>query len=231
MPLLRPLLLLPLIAVASGCNLSGQVEAGIENALPDAIGPAESYDVTVAGLRARAGEADRVEIVGRRVEPDGAPVLDRLDLVLTGVHYDRGGKRLERVESAHGVVRVLPADLAAFLNGRDGVREATVTLRAPDRATVRVRPQIGDLALPRGVTVELDGRLRADDGRVRLDVNALRAAGLDLGQALADELSDRINPVVDLSETRPALSVTDVRVDSGAVVLEAEGDLSGLRLR
>ncbi len=222
-----PLLLLAL--AASGCDLSGQAEASIEAALPDAIGPAERYDATVIGLRARAGEADRVEVVGLRVEPEGAPVLDRLDLTLTGVRYDRGAKRLERVESARGVVRVLPADLAAFLNQRDGVREATVTLGPPDRATVRVRPQVGDLALPRGVAVELEGQLRTDSHAVRLDVTTLRAAGLSLGRTLADELEARINPVVDLAETEPPLRVTGVRVEGGAVIVEAEGDLTGFR--
>lgn len=229
---LRPLLLaLTLAAVASGCDLSGRVEAGIEDALPEAIGPAERYDVTVSGLRASAGEAERVTVVGLRVEPEGAPVLDRLDLVLTGVRYDRKGKRLERVESAQGTVRVLPADLAAFLNERDGVREASVTLREPDRARLRVRPEIGSITLPRGVAVELEGRLRADSSTVRLDVTDLRAAGLSLGRTLAGELSERINPVVDLSETEPPLRVTDVRVENGALILEAEGDLTGFRFR
>ena len=225
------LALVPLVVLASGCDLSGQAEAEIERALPDAIGPAESYDATVTGLRARAGEAERVQIVGRRVEVAGAPVLDRLTLDLTGVQFDRGEKRLTRVASAQGVVRLLPADLATFLDGRDGVREASVTLRPPDGATVRIRPEIADVAVPRGVTVELDGRLRAENGQVLLDVTSLRAAGFDLGSGLARQLFARINPIADLSETSPALRVTSVRVDSGAVVLEAEGDLSGFRLR
>lgn len=231
MPLRRLALVLTLAAAASGCSLSGQVEAGIERALPAAIGPAERYDVEVEGLRARAGEAERVAVVGLRVQPEGAPTLDRLDLDLRGVRYDRGSERLERVESARATVRLLPADLDAFLSTQDGIREATVRLREPDSATVRLRPAIGDLALPPGVAVEVRGRLRAENGALRLDVDELRAAGFDLGQTLARELSERINPVVDLSDLEPTLRVVDVRVEDGAVWLEATGDLTGLRLR
>ena len=229
MPVLRPLLVL-VPAVLCGCSVSGTVEDQIERALPRAIGPAESYDVTVDGLRARTSEAEAVRAVGRRVRPEGAPVLERLDLDLWGVRYDRGERRLERVDSARAAARVLPADLSAFLEARRGVRDVSIRLVPPDTAVVRVRPEVGNLALPRGVAAEVDGRLVAVDGRVHLEVLALRAVGLDLGRTAARRLSDQINPVVDLSETRPALRVTRVRVEDGGIVLVAEGDLTGLRL-
>lgn len=215
----------------TGCNLSGQVEQEIESQLPRAIGPADDYAVTIEGLRARSGEADRVVVVGTRVRPEGAPVLDRLDLDLRGVRFDRGDRRLERVDAAEATARITPADLAAFLETRDGVRSATVTLRTPNEATIRVRPDIGDLPLPSGASVDLTGRLSSADGQVRFDIDEVRALGLGLGETAARRLSGAINPIVDLSGTTPTLDVTSVRVESGAVVLEATGDLSGLQLR
>ena len=219
-----------LAVLLAGCDVSGRVEREVEAALVKAVGPAESYRVEVEGLNARAGEADRVVAVGRRVRPEEGPVLDRLDLVLRGVRYDRGERRLERVEEARGTVRLVPADLAAFLETREGVREASVRLEAPDRATIRVRPDLGGVSLPAGVAAEVSGRLAGAGGEVRFEVEDVRAVGLDLGGAVARRLSDAINPLADLGSTRPALTVTSVRVENGALVVEATGDLEGLRV-
>jgi hypothetical protein len=229
MPVARLAALLVTVALA-GCDVSGRVEREVEAALAEAVGPAESYDVEVEGLSVRSGEAERVTAVGRRVRPEGAPVLDRLDLDLRGVRYDRGARRLERVESARGTVRLAPADLAAFLETRDGVREASVSLEAPDRATVRVRPDLGGVSLPSGAAVEVGGRLAGAGREVRFEVESVRALGLDLGGTVARRLSGVLNPLVDLGGARPALDVTDVRVENGAVVVEVTGDLDGLRV-
>lgn len=229
MLVLRPALLVLAVALA-GCDVTGRVEQEIEAALVEAVGPAESYDVTVEGLSLGSGEAERVMALGRRVRPEEGPVIDRLDLVLRGVRYDRGERRLERVESARGTVRLEPADLAAFLETREGVREASVALEAPDRATIRVRPDLGGVSLPAGAAAEVSGRLVGAGSEVRFEVDAVRALGLDLGGAVARRLSDAINPLADLARTRPALDVTDVRVEGGAVVVEATGDLTGLRV-
>ena len=227
-----PVALLSTFALFAGCNpVEGLVERGIEAELPEAIGPADRYDVDVTGLQTSTGEADHVTVLGERVRPEGAPVLDRLDLDLRGVRYDRDAKRIDRVESARATARVLPADLAPFLDAHRNVRGPAVTLRPPDGATLRFRPEIGGLAVPEGVAVEMTGRLVAEDGRVRFDVAEVRAAGLNLGGAVARRLSEAINPVVDLTDTDVSLRVTGVRVEAGAVIVEATGDLDGLSLR
>lgn len=230
MPALRPLPLLALL-LWTGCVPTGQVERGLERELPKLLGPADSYDVQIEGLRARSGEAEHITVVGERVRMDGVPVVERLDLDLRGVTYDRGEKRLERVESARATARITASALAIFLGAQRNVRDATVALRAPDEATIRVRPEFGGVALPRGVTAEVTGRLEARDGRVHFVVSEVEAAGFDLGAAAARRLSDAINPLVDLTEEEVDLRVTAVRVEDGAIQLDAEGDPSGLRLR
>ena len=214
----------------TGCTITGQVEQWIARELPDAIGPADAYTVQIEGLRARAGAADRVLVTGTRVRPEGAPVLDRLDLELRGVQYDRRAERLDRAESAVATARLLPADLNVFLEQNRNVREAMLTLRAPDEATLRVRPSIGGFSVPAGVAVELTGRLVSTGGQVAFEVATLRAAGLNLGSGAAQRLSDAINPLVDLTDAPADLRVTSLRVENGALLVEATGDPSGLRL-
>lgn len=229
MRILSPLALATLAAVLlTGCDLSGRVEAEIEAALPEALGPADSYDAQVEGLRVSDGTAEVVSVVGRRVAREDAPVVDRLDIDLRGVSYDRRTRQLTRVESARGTARLLPADLAAYLGTQRGISDAQVTFAAPDRATVRVRGEIEGLRLPLGA--EIQGRLGARDGRVHLTVESVRAAGIGLGGTLARAVERQINPVADLTDEDLPLRVEAVRVDGGALVLEATGDPTGMRL-
>jgi hypothetical protein len=220
------------LALSAGCNpVEGFVERGIEEKLPAIIGPADRYTVDVTGLRTSTGEAERVAVHGERVRLEDAPVLDRLDLDLRGVRFDRATNRLDRVERAQATARVLPADLTVFLDAHRNVRGATLTLLPPGGATLRFRPEAGGFAVPEGVAVELSGRLAAEAGRVRFEVTEVRAAGLNLGRTVARRLSEEINPLVDLTGTEIGLRVTGIRVEPDAVVVEATGDPSRLRPR
>ena len=224
---LLPLVLLAAL-VAGGCSVSGRVESEIEAALPAALGPADRYQATVEGVRLGEGTAERIDIVGERVAREDAPVIERLDVELRGVRYDRKSKRITDAESARATARVRAQDLGDYLARQRGVGDARVTLQAPDRAVVRVRGEVGGVRLP---AAEVRGRLVADGGTVRLDVENVRAGPLDLGAAVARELGERVNPVVDLTDESLALRVTGVRVEGDALVLETTGDVRGLRLR
>jgi hypothetical protein len=227
-----PLWLLLSSLLFTGCVPStGQIERGLEAELPKLLGPADRYDVEIEGLRARSGEASRVTAVGERVRLREAPVVDRLDVELLGVKYDRGEDRLERVERASATARITPLDLADFLEAHRNVREAAVTFAAPNRATIRLRPEVGGIALPRGVTVEVTGRLEPAGRRLHVEVTDVSAAGVSLGRAAASGLADLVNPLVDLSDSPADLRVTDVRVEDGVLRLDATGNPTGLRLR
>lgn len=226
----RCLALLLLALAVSGCSPTGIAEGTLQRELPRVIGPADAYTVDVTGLNARTGEADRVTIQGVGVRPEGAPVLRRLDVDLRDLQVSRATKKLTRVGSAHTTARIAPGDLAAFLNQRDDVRDASVTLRPPDGLTLRLRPVVRGLTIPGG-TVEATGQLVAADGVVRFDVETVRALGVGLGSAVARRLADAVNPVADLTRTRAHLRVTGVRIEGGMLVLDGEADLLGASLK
>lgn len=218
---------LTLLLLMAGCGaISARVERGIENELPDLIGPADVYDVQIEGLRAMTAEARSVSVRGERVQPENAPVLDRLDVTLFGVAYDRENDRLERVDSTFAVAYIQAADLAAYLEGHPNVSEAAVTLHEPDTATVRLSPEVAGFSFT-GVPVVLSGRIEVLDGRVAFNVSNLRAAGANLGDSAARRLSEAVNPLVDLTDTRIRLQITDVRVENGEARIEATADPTG----
>lgn len=224
---MRPALALVLVLAVAGCSPTRIVETRIAESLPRLIGPADAYTVEVEGLGLSSARAERVAVVGTNVRPEGAPVVARLDVDLRDVQADRATRRLSRIGSARATARITAAALAAAVAAEGSVRDPVVTLGAPDRLTLRGRPVYEGRALPTG-TVEASGRLVVADGAVRFEVESVRALGLPLPGAVARELTERVNPVADLRQTRARLRVTAIRVESGSLVLDATADPAAL---
>ena len=216
--------------VLVGCSPANLVAQGIERELPKYVGPADDYDVDIKGLRISESSAESVVAVGERVRPEGAPVIERLELALTDVVYDRAAERLSKVEGARLTAVIRTDDLSDFLETNRNVRSAEVTLRSPDMATLQVRPQLGDFALPPGITVAISGQLVGEGTQLRFDVNEVRAAGLDLSAIAAQRLSDTINPLADLEGLPIDVRITSIMVAGETIGLEVVGDPTSFSL-
>jgi len=208
----------------TGCNPANLVAQGIERELPQYVGPADSYDVKINGLKVQAGSAQSVVAVGDRVRPEGAPVIERLVLELQDVVYDRAAERLSEVGAAKLTAVIRTDDLADFLEAFRNVQEAEVMLQSPDQATIRLRPQIGNLSVPRGVTVNIRGELVGEATQLRFEVSEVSAAGFDLSAIAARRLSDAINPLADLSNLPVEVEITSVIAAGETIGLEVVGD-------
>lgn len=206
------------------CTPANLVEQGIERELPKYVGPAENYDVKINGLKVVSSSADSVVAVGERVKPEGAPVIDRLVLDLQGVVYSREQSRLSQVESAKLTAVIKSYDLADFLESDRNVRSAEVILRSPDRATLRIQPNLGSFVLPAGITVDVTGRLVGAGTQLSFEVEEVSAAGLDLSAMAAKRLSDLINPLADLKDLPVSVEITSVIVAGESIGLEVVGD-------
>ncbi|MFE4106369.1 LmeA family phospholipid-binding protein [Almyronema epifaneia] len=224
------MLLAVAVALFSSCIPNGLVERGIERELPQYIGPAANYDVDIDGLKVRSGEADRIFAVGERVQPTGAPVIDRLELELQQVKYNRAEERLDSVGSAQATARILPADLADFLESYRNVREAAIALQPPNQATLSVRPEVGNLYAPAGITVAITGQLVGEGSLLSFNVSDVSAAGISLGSEAARRISQVINPLADLSTLPIALNIQNIRVESAAIFLEVTADPTSFQL-
>ena len=213
-----------------GCTPANFVEQGIERELPKYVGPADSYDVKIDGLRVRAGSAENVVAVGERVRPEGAPVIESLRLELQDVVYDKAAERLSQVGGAQLTAVIKTPDLVDFLEAYRDVREAEVVLRSPNEATIRLRPQIAGLAVPRGVTVDVTGDLIGDNTQLRFEVTEVSAAGIDLSAIAARRLSEVVNPLADLKNLPVEVEITSVMVAGETIGLEVVGDPSSFSL-
>ena len=210
--------------LVAGCTPTNLVEQGIERELPKYVGPAESYDVDIEGLSVSAGTAESVVAVGERVKPEGAPVIDRLELDLRGVVYNKSAEKLTQVDGALLTAVIKTPDLADFLESYRNVDEAEVVLRSPNEATLRIRPQIGNYSVPPGITVDVTGELVGEDTQLRCDVSEVSAAGIDVSAIASSRLSDAVNPLADLKNLPVRVEITSVVVAGETIGLEVVGD-------
>ncbi len=208
----------------SGCSPANLVAQGIERELPKYVGPADHYDVQITGLDLSNNSAESVLAIGERVRPEGAPVIDQLMLRLEGVQYDKATDKLSQVGSARLNAIIKTADLVSFLEAYRNVRSAQVVLRSPNSATLSIRPQLGDFALPAGITVEVTGQLIGQGTQLTFEVNKVTAAGIDVSSMTASRLSDLINPLADLQGLPIEVNITDVRVAGDTIGLEVIGN-------
>jgi hypothetical protein len=214
----------------AGCHATDdRVEDRLERELTTLLGPADRYEVDVQGVESDASSADRVDVIGYRIRPRQGPVIDRLSIELRDIHYDRDAKRIERAETAHATVWLTAADLGDFIEAQDGIRDATVTLGAPDSVFLRVRPELGGLPVPPGANLEVVGTIEGRGSYLEFDVSDVHAVGLNLGDWGSRRLTRLINPLIDLSDLPLRLDVTAVHVEGRTVRIDAEGDATTLR--
>jgi hypothetical protein len=215
------------VAALSGCASEGRVEDRLEEALERRLGPAEEYQVDVEGLTARTGEADLVRAEGMRVQPERGPTIDRIEIEIREVRYDRGLERLVDAESVRATAWMRPNDVEQYLEREERVRSAAVTLEQPDRMRMRFRPELG-LPIPLNVMAEVEGTIEGRGSELHYVVSEATAAGFEVDDGMADRLSRLINPIVDLSELPLDLEVTSVRIENGALRVDATGDVTDL---
>lgn len=222
----RPQRLIWIFVVIGLTSCTPIAEQSLKKQLSSTIGPAAQYDVDIDGLKLSAGKAQRVAIVGQRVQPEGLPVLDQLTIDLRDIKYDRKAKRLERLVGIDATARITATDLAIFLQQQRNLPNATVLLQPPDRATVGVRQDLSlfGVQLPVGVPADATGKLTKNNDRIYFMISELRAAGINLGDRPAKLLAQTINPVVDLSGLPVDVNVTSLRVENNMVQLELTGD-------
>ncbi|MDQ3216199.1 MAG: DUF2993 domain-containing protein [Pseudomonadota bacterium] len=215
----------------SGCAsvMATRVEQRITAELPRVVGPAARYEVNVQGARDNGEIADirRLHVIGTRVAREKSPVLDRIEVTMSDIVFDRNEKRLLSLGTADANVRVLPSDIAAYLDARPGLDNVVVTLYSPYEVTIETQFAIAGFALPRVTSAKIRGRLVVNDGKLTMEVVDLRVAGFPVGTIPTIIVERLINPLVDLSAPPAAARVTSVQVMSDSVLLTASGTLAG----
>ncbi|MHB0937711.1 MAG: LmeA family phospholipid-binding protein [Armatimonadota bacterium] len=208
----------------AGCGTPNRlVEEAIEERAPEIIGPAQSYEADVQGISRR--KIERVEIRGDGVRLRQGITLQQLTIVMTDVFYQVRPFNVTRVGHTTFTALVTEEEIHAYMQRRrdpaSRVRNLQVQL-TPDRVRVT-----GDVRTPVGlVPFTSTGHLEARNARIFYRPERIQVVGVPVPPQLNDDIAQRINPVVDLSDRPVPLQITSVQTRSEAVMIEGTAEVT-----
>ena len=219
--------LLTMVALLAGCGerlVADKIESRVERRLPDIIGPADSYEVSVSGRTPKmlSGRLSELVIHGRNVQLQPDLNVDDLVVEMRDVEFDTGKNELTGVgETAFSAV-ISGKCLTRFIVKRQpDLKELKIELR-PGKATVRVRPSL--LGLSAGVAIT-GGLEVAPSNKISFIPDKMSVAGLPIPERALNFVSERINPVMDMSLASFPAQITRIAVMAGRIRVEGTADL------
>ena len=225
------LLLLAVVLSAAGCGHPVQETAAhkIADVLPSVLGPAAHYDVQVDGnpFALARGRARAVHIQGQQVQLSPDVTLDTLTADARDVSFDVKTRRLTHVGDTAFTASLGQAKMDRYLAQSKPLLPGLVVTLLPDAVQARVPVSV----LKLNTTAVLSGTFQADaaDPR-RLDFIASRAqvGEVPLPVGIVNLAVSLLNPVLDLSDLKVPLTITDARVVNSRLVLSGSARLNGL---
>jgi LmeA-like phospholipid-binding len=224
------LLPLPTMAGCGGTNPFRSVERSIREQLPQLIGPADRYEVTVSRSSGSliAGRIPWINIHSRNVRAIEGLTLDELDVRLEGVRFSRASRAVQEIGMTRFDARVSAPSVVRFIHHRSpNLRDVQVAFTGQG-VRVHATPSLVGI----GVPLEVEGRpsLR---GSAAIDFSASRVAVLRLGlpEFAVRRLEERINPLVDLRTMPFPVHLTAVRVEDDRAVISGTATLDPARLK
>jgi len=222
----RGALLLALLVCAgcSGASPFRTIERSIQAEVPQFIGPADKYEVSVSRSSGSliAGHIPWIDIRGRNVRAIPGLNLDLLQIRLEGVTFNRSTRAVKEIKQSGFVAHLGAASITRFIRRRSpNLRDVQVRFGG-GKVVVHATPAV----LGIGVPVEIEGRPRLNGGTA-IDFDADRLAVLHLGlpEFAVRRLEAHINPLVDFATMPFPLQLTDARIEGDQAVVAGAATL------
>ncbi len=202
--------------IATGCGgriVSGPIEKGIREKLPELIGPAKSYQVNVDGSASKMmhGKIKKIDIRGVDVKVSPGLVVSDLHVVLSDVVADTKSGDLKSVGATVFDATVTEDSLNRFLAE---TREDKMRAQMLDgRMVVVAEPSVLGLA----VSVRVTGRLVPNGSVLNYKVDQLKVVGIKTPSLAVRMVEDEVNPVIDLATPQFAPLIETVEIKPGVV--------------
>lgn len=206
-----------------GAFMRWKIEQAVKEKMPDMIGPARSYSVSVRGglFEIIKGCIGGVNIRGNGVRLANGLSIDRLDIKLKGIKF-KPDQTITEVQSTDFTAIVTEQGLSEFLaNARPDMKDSKVSL-ADDHLTLSASPRILATRTP----VTLNCSLRIDGGvKLNLVIDRLVARGVKAPGFVRGKLMHDLNPVFDTQQMGIEAKLNSVRIANGAIALTGSADL------
>jgi len=221
------LLMTGLLALA-GCNpVKEEVEKSVAQSLPEAIGPAKSYEVRAYGstFRMMKGKLDGLDIVGTDVRLANGMTVSRLDVVIRDLLFDTGTRQVKRVKTTDFKAALAESELSRYVAKRyPKVPELKVGLM---EGFVRVSARPGVSRVRASVVADADLLIRRQR-IIALDLRKLKVAGIGAPGFAREYIDSHLDEIFDAKDLG-----FDARIRSAEVrprLLTLSGDLDLMKV-
>lgn len=218
--------LILLLAVLTGCGgvVKDKVSSGIEESLPEIIGPAKSYQVRTYGppLRVMKGKIDGVDIVGTDVRLPSGVTVSRLDVKIRDLVVDPDTKEIKSVGSTEYVATLSEAELNRYLKQQyPDVPELNIKLK--DKV-IGVYAKPGLSVLKVGVQADV-GLLVRRQTQIALDLKTLKVAGINTPGVAREYIESKIDTIFDAKALGFDARIKSASVSKNGLTLAGNLDL------
>ncbi len=224
---MRSVLCLFILLILSGCggDIRRKVEKGIAESLPDLIGPAKSYKVSVSGstMQMLRNRISGIEIVGEGVALKNGVEVTRLDVSLKGVEFSPKSRTITKCESTVFSATLAQQELTQYLKKKyPDVPDLSVLLE-DGCLSAAARPSL------LGVTarVEAESGLKISSGcKLVLDLRKVTMAGLPAPGFAREYIEKKLNPIFDASKLGYDATISSVSIQRGRLVITGGLDMT-----
>ena len=229
-----PLLVAALIALAlvAGCG-GGPVNHGVANAvkraLPDAVGPADSWDVDVTGNPGTIiqGRVPAVLIHGVNVRMSPQLAMETLDITATDVRVDIRKRELKSIDSLTFVGTMTQDQVDQYLaaTASSSKRPSGFAVKIGDADMgVAFKEKLSFVTIP----IEVAGHLAvssAGPDKVDFVPSKMSVASLNIPRQIVDIAVKQINPTIDLSEISIPVSLKNIHIANHCIVFAGSAQI------
>lgn len=219
-------LLLVLSFLLTGCVggiIRSKIAEGIEESLPQYIGPAKKYTVKASGpsepmLR---GKFEHLHIEGVEVQISQNLTVDRLEVDMDKVEADPNTRQIRSVASTVFKAEVSEKYINTYIcAARPDIEGLTLDLKE-GKLTVTARPSV----LGIGVEFKVTGKpIIAGKDKINFVADSASLAKLPIPALVVNKVLDRMNPVLDLGEMQFPVALTNIAIKKDVVVINGKAE-------
>ncbi len=204
-------------ALVIGCSsgvVRPKIEDGIKAALPDYIGPAKNYDVTVAGdeLAMVQGKLAKLIIEGQEVKAAPDLVIAKLWVEMRDVRFNTSNRTLKSVDSTDIRATIAEGAINHYIEESRGSSDLSVAL-LPDKILVHFKPTVAGYGVPLAVS----GKAEIVGGdKVNFIADSASLGRLPVPAYVVNKGLDLLNPVIDLSVMKFPVTLKEIHIVKGS---------------
>ena len=216
--------------VMSGCGYVSPQHAAakaIRDRLPSMIGPAQSYDVSVAGdaLALARGHASEVKIHGVGVQINPTLTLDDVFIDSHNLNFDRSTHKLTHADDTTATVSIGAQNLSNYLHARHpNWSSLQLTFTSQD-----MQAQLPLNILDQTAEVSVRGQFVPNPDNpsdLDLHVDSASVASVPVPISLVNYALKRVNPIVSLHSLRYPVQLQSAKVANGLLTIQGSIQLT-----